>query len=120
MYTIDSQTSDKIGIGNNVSLRINVRILLYPHSKNVQWNFTRVNESKIISDDSEGFRIEIKRKENEENITLFKEKMTNEDFGNYTIIVKNEVGMFNRNFQVSSASTFFFKTELLNNILKIV
>lgn len=103
LYTIDSQTSDKIGIGNNVSLRINVRILLYPHSKNVQWNFTRVNESKIISDDSEGFRIEIKRKENEENITLFKEKMTNEDFGNYTIIVKNEVGMFNRNFQVSSA-----------------
>lgn len=104
-YTADSQTSGILGVGNNDSLRIFTRILLYPKSEFVQWNFTRkVNESKIISNNSRGYTIKILRGEAEENITLYKENVATDDFGNYTVIVGNEVGVFEKKYQVRSAS----------------
>lgn len=51
-----------------------------------------------------GFTIKVVRGENEENITLSKENVVPEDFGNYTVIVGNAMGVFERKYQVSSAS----------------
>lgn len=101
----DLQTSDKLGVGNNQSLHISTRILLYPNSDYIQWNFSRKeNESKIISNNSMGFTIKVVRGQNEENVTLSKENVITEDFGNYTLIVWNAIGIFERKYQVSSTS----------------
>lgn len=103
-YPGDLETPDKFGVGSNQSLRISTRILLYPNSDFVEWKFTRkVNENIIISNDSLGFTIKNIRGENEENITLSKENVVPEDFGNYTVIVRNAMGVFERKYQVSSA-----------------
>lgn len=51
-----------------------------------------------------GFIIKVVRGEHEENITLSKENVVLEDFGNYTVIVKNAMGVFERKYQVSSTS----------------
>lgn len=105
IYTVNSQTSDKLGIGNNESLQIFVRILLYPLSNDVQWYFTeKMNKTIILRNNSMGYRTTIVKGENEENITLYKENVTSEEFGNYTVIVRNEVGQFERNYQVSGKS----------------
>lgn len=102
IYTVNSQTSDKLGIGSNESLQIFVRILLYPLSNDVQWYFTeKMNKTIILRNNSMGYRTTIVKGENEENITLYKENVTSEEFGNYTVIVRNEVGQFERNYQVS-------------------
>lgn len=78
---------------------------MYPSSDFVQWNFTRkVNESIIISNKSIGYQIKIFRGETEENITLSKENVATEDFGNYTVIVRNTIGVFEKKYQVVSAS----------------
>lgn len=94
-----------MGVGNNQSFHISTRILLYPSSDYIQWNFTRkVNESIIISNKSIGYTIKVFRGEHEENITLSKENVAPEDFGNYTVIVRNTIGQFKKKYQVSSAS----------------
>lgn len=104
-YPVDLETSDKLGVGNNQSLHISTRILLYPNSDYVQWNLTRkVNKSIIISNNSMGFIIKVVRGEHEENITLSKENAVPEDFGNYTVIVRNIMGVFERKYQVTSTS----------------
>lgn len=78
---------------------------MYPSSDFVQWNLTRkINESIIISNKSIGYQIKISRGETEENITLSKENVATEDFGNYTVIVRNTIGVFEKKYQVISAS----------------
>lgn len=39
-----------------------------------------------------GYRIIIVKGENEENIIFYKENVMSEEFGNYIVIVRNEVG----------------------------
>lgn len=51
-----------------------------------------------------GFIIKVVRGEHEENITLSKENVVPEDFGNYTVIVWNAMGEFEKKYQVTSAS----------------
>lgn len=51
-----------------------------------------------------GYTIQVVRGQNEENVTLSKENVITEDFGNYTLIVWNAIGIFERKYQVSSTS----------------
>lgn len=104
-YTKDSQVLDKLGIGKNDSLNITLRILLYPPSNTFQWILSKnVNESAVINNGTDGYILTNTIVDNEQNITLFKQNVTNEEFGNYTITVTNSVGNFTKMYQVNAAS----------------
>lgn len=105
-YTKDSQVLDKLGIGKNDSLNITLRILLYPPSNTFQWILSKnVNESAVINNGTDGYILTNTIVDNEQNITLFKQNVTNEEFGNYTITVTNSVGNFTKMYQVNAART---------------
>ncbi|XP_048777421.2 hemicentin-1-like isoform X2 [Ostrea edulis] len=101
MFSIDFQTPEKLGIGSNESLQILVKMLLYPQATLTRWVFVRENnESKVIQNNTGGYRITDNKRENKQNISLYKRKVDTEDFGQYTIMVRNDVGYFTRIFYV--------------------
>lgn len=104
-YAKDSQVLDKLGIGKNDSLDITLRILLYPPSNTFQWILSKnVSESAVINNGTDGYILTHTIVDNEQNISLFKQYVTNEEFGNYTITVTNSVGNFTKIYQVNAAS----------------
>ncbi|XP_056001652.1 hemicentin-1-like [Ostrea edulis] len=105
LHYIDSQTPDNIVIGYCDSLKILVKILLYPPSNLTQWTFIGKNNlSRVIQNNTDGYRIADARGENEQNITLHKIRINTEDFGNYIIMVQNDVGTFYGSYQVDTAT----------------
>lgn len=105
LFTTDSLTPDKIGIGNNDSLIIRVLLLLYPPSNKMEWEFTwNNNESHVIKNNTPGYKITSITSDNEQNITLFKQNVSERDFGNYTLTVANSVGTFTKTYRVNGAS----------------
>ncbi|XP_062605655.1 synaptogenesis protein syg-2-like [Saccostrea cucullata] len=103
LFSTDSLTPAKIGIGKNESLQIFVRILLFPPAIQTTWYFSRkANDEKVITDSKDGYRIFHMNGDVEQNITLYKESVTTEDFGNYTLRVENEIGAFSRIYNVNS------------------
>ncbi|XP_056001692.1 hemicentin-2-like [Ostrea edulis] len=100
LYNMDS---DKLGIGNNESLQILVRMLLYPQATLTQWAFSGGNESKIIQNNTGGYSITDSKEENKQNISLYKRSAKTEDFGEYTLMVLNDVGNFTRIYHVDGA-----------------
>ncbi|XP_056001629.1 hemicentin-2-like [Ostrea edulis] len=105
LYNMDSQTpADKLGIGNNESLQILVRMLLYPQATLTNWTFLgKNNESKIIQNNINGYNITDSKEENKQNISLYKRSVKTEDFGEYTLMVLNGVGNFTRIYHVDAA-----------------
>ncbi|XP_056009268.1 hemicentin-1-like isoform X1 [Ostrea edulis] len=104
LYNMDSQTPDKLGIGNNESLQILVRMLLYPQATLTQWTFLgKYNGSKVIQNDANGYSITYSKDENKQNISLYKRSVKTEDFGEYTLMVLNDVGTFIRIYYVDAA-----------------
>ncbi|XP_055999868.1 neural cell adhesion molecule 1-like [Ostrea edulis] len=102
--SVDVQTPDKLGIGNNESLQILVRMLLYPQATLTQWTFVgKNNESRVILNNRGGYSITESKGENKQNISLYKRRVDTEDFGNYTIMVLNDVGNSTRTYHVDAA-----------------
>ncbi|XP_055999867.1 uncharacterized protein LOC125655883 [Ostrea edulis] len=102
--SVDVQTSDKLGIGNNESLQILVRMLLYPQATLTQWTFVgKNNESRVIQNNTGGYSITESKGENKQNISLYKRSVDTEEFGDYTIMVLNDVGNFTRTYYVDAA-----------------
>jgi hypothetical protein len=107
LYNTDSQIPDKIGIGNNESLQIIVRMILYPQTTLTQWSFAgRNGESEVIQNNTDGYSIVERRSENKQNSSLYKHRLDTKDFGEYTIVVANDVGNFTRIYHVDAKSEF--------------
>lgn len=105
LFTADSQTPDKIGIGNNDSLIISVQLLLYPPSSKFEWDFTgNNNQSHVIENNTLGYKIASITSENEQNITLFKQNVSDKEFGSYDLTIVNSVGTFTKTYKVNGAS----------------
>lgn len=105
LFTADSQTPDKIGIGNNDSLIISVQLLLYPPSSKFEWDFTgNNNQSHVIENNTLGYKIASITSDNEQNITLFKQNVSNKEFGSYDLTIVNSVGTFTKTYKVNGAS----------------
>ncbi|XP_056009630.1 hemicentin-1-like isoform X7 [Ostrea edulis] len=99
-----SQTPNNLVIGNCDSLQIIVRLLLYPPATLTQWTFIgKNNVSRVLHNNTDDYRITVAGEENEQNITLHKSRVYAEDFGNYTIMVQNDVGTFYGSHQVDTA-----------------
>ncbi|XP_056001680.1 hemicentin-1-like [Ostrea edulis] len=110
LYNVDS---DKFGIGNNESLQIFVRMLMYPEATLTQWTFSgKNNESKIIQNNTKGYSITDSKEENKQNISLYKRSVKTEDFGEYTLMVLNDVGNFTRIYHVDAARSPLKPTNL--------
>ncbi|XP_056009557.1 brother of CDO-like [Ostrea edulis] len=104
LYNIDSQSPDKVVIEHFDSLQILVRILLYPPATSTQWIFTGRNyTSKVIPNNTDGYRITNTKGEIEQNITLNKSRINEKDFGEYIIMVQNDIGTFLRIYRVDTA-----------------
>ncbi|XP_056001658.1 peroxidasin-like [Ostrea edulis] len=100
LYSMDS---DKLGIGNNESLQILVRMLLYPQATLIQWTLSgENNKRKVIQNNTDGFSITDSKGENKQNITLYKRSVKTGDFGEYTLVVLNDVGTFTRIYHVDA------------------
>ncbi|XP_056009626.1 hemicentin-1-like isoform X3 [Ostrea edulis] len=100
-----SQTPNNLVIGNCDSLQIIVRLLLYPPATLTQWTFIgKNNVSRVLHNNTDDYRITVAGEENEQNITLHKSRVYAEDFGNYTIMVQNDVGTFYGSHQVDTAT----------------
>lgn len=105
LFNADSQTPDKIGIGNNESLIISVRLLLYPPASTFKWEFTGSNnQSYVIENNKNGYKIARIASDNEQNITLFKENVSDKEFGSYNLTITNSVGTFTKTYKVNGAS----------------
>lgn len=105
LFTADSQTPDKIGIGNNESLIISVRLLLYPPASTFKWEFTGSNNlSYVIENNKTGYKIASISSDNEHNITLFKQNVSEKEFGSYNLTITNSVGTFTKTYKVNGAS----------------
>lgn len=105
LFTADSQTPDKIGIGNNESLIISVQLLLYPPSSKFEWEFTgNYNQSHVIENNTLGYKIASIISDNEQNITLFKQNVSDKEFGSYNLTIANSVGTFTKTYKVNGAS----------------
>lgn len=104
LFTADSQTPDKIGIGNNESLIISVRLLLYPPASTFKWEFTGSNNlSYVIENNKTGYKIASISSDNEHNITLFKQNVSEKEFGSYNLTITNSVGTFTKTYKVNGA-----------------
>lgn len=104
LFTADSQTPDKIGIGNNESLIISVQLLLYPPSSKFEWEFTgNYNQSHVIENNTLGYKIASIISDNEQNITLFKQNVSDKEFGSYNLTIANSVGTFTKTYKVNGA-----------------
>ncbi|XP_056009617.1 cell adhesion molecule DSCAM-like isoform X3 [Ostrea edulis] len=100
-----SQTPNNLVIGSCDSLQILVRLLLYPPATLTQWTFIgKHNVSRVLHNNTDGYRITVAGEENEQNITLHKNRVYAEDFGNYTLMVQNDVGTFYGSHQVDTAT----------------
>lgn len=105
LFTTDLQTPDEIGIGTNESLFISVRLLLFPPSNTYEWKFTgNNNKSYPIQNNIFGYEIRNIIFDNEQNITLFKQNVSDKEFGNYSLTVENIVGAFTKIYKVNGAS----------------
>lgn len=105
LFTADSQTPDKIGIGNNESLIISVQLLLYPPSSKIEWEFTgNYNQSHVIENNTFGYKIASIISDNEQNITLFKQNVSEKEFGSYNLTITNSGGTFTKTYKVNGAS----------------
>ncbi|XP_056009614.1 hemicentin-1-like [Ostrea edulis] len=101
LYGMDIQT---LGIGNNESLQIHVRMVLHPPATLIMWTFAgQFDERKVIQNNTGGYSITDNKVENKQNIFLYKRKVETEDFGQYTIMVLNDVGYFTRIYHVNAA-----------------
>lgn len=104
LFPTDLQTPDEMGIGNNESLFINVRLLLFPPSNTFEWKFTgNNNKTYAIQNNILGYEIENIRSDNEQNITLFKQNVSDKEFGNYSLTVANSAGNFTKIYKVNGA-----------------
>lgn len=104
LFTADSQTQDEIGIGNNESLLISVQLLLYPPSRDFEWEFTgNNNQSNLIRNNSFGYKIASFISDNEQNITLYKQNVSDKEFGSYDLTIANSVGTFTKTYKVDGA-----------------
>lgn len=104
LFTTDLQTPDEIGIGTNESLFISVRLLLFPPSNTYEWKFTgNNNKSYPIQNNIFGYEIRNIIFDNEQNITLFKQNVSDKEFGNYSLTVENIVGAFTKIYKVNGA-----------------
>ncbi|XP_056009635.1 hemicentin-1-like isoform X2 [Ostrea edulis] len=100
-----SQTPDSLVIGNCDFLQILVRLLLYPPATLIQWTFIGENNvSRVLQNNTDGYRITDAKGENEQTITLHKSRVYAEDFGDYTLMVQNGVGTFYRSYQVDTST----------------
>lgn len=104
LFTTVSQTPDKIGIGSNESLIIHVQLVLFPPSNKVEWEFMwSNNQSHVIENNTLGYKITSITSGNEQNITLFKQNVSDKEFGNYSLTVANSVGTFTKTYKVNGA-----------------
>ncbi|XP_062605654.1 uncharacterized protein LOC134267464 [Saccostrea cucullata] len=67
------------------------------------WHFSKdENEDKVITDSVDGYRIMYTNGEVIQNITLYKNFVKTEDFGDYSLRVENEIGAFTRIYSVGA------------------
>jgi hypothetical protein len=122
---MDTQDSDSIFIGYNESLQIYVRVMLYPQASLTLWSFKGKNsESKVILDNIDGYSITDTWEGNKQSTILTKRSVDTEDFGEYTLIVRNDVGYFTRIYHVEAARELFhfliLKINCTEQIVKVI
>ncbi|XP_056013218.1 B-cell receptor CD22-like isoform X2 [Ostrea edulis] len=104
LYNIDFQSPVRLVMRNSDSLHILVRTLLYPPATLTQWIFIgNNNTNKVIQNNTDGYRLTDTKGEVEQNITLYKSRISTEDFGDYIIMVQNDIGTFHRIYHVDTA-----------------
>jgi hypothetical protein len=78
---------------------------MYPPATLTQWTFIGKNDkNKIIQNNTDGFTLADTKGDIEQNITLYKERISMDDFGDYIIMVQNDVGTFLVVYHVDMAS----------------
>jgi hypothetical protein len=79
-----------------------------------QWIFSgKHNTNKAIQNNTDGYILEETKGDIEQNITLYKSRISINDFGDYIIIVQNDFGIFLRIYHVDSRSKSIYVNRIL-------